>query len=117
MKDTAEPLIRQALGRRPPPTLGPTLVDDVMQRVVASPLPAAPGGRAAARQWLAAATWSVTGVASVAVLAHLEWSSGSKAVTWGLALAMVPLTYAAALWPHRALGLLAVWGETLAPRR
>jgi len=38
-------------------------------------------------------------------------------MAWGLALAVVPLTYAAALWPGRALGLLALWGETLAPLR
>jgi hypothetical protein len=113
MEDPAEQLIRRALGRRPPPKLGPTLADDVLRRV-ASPQPrGVSGGRAAARRFLAGATWLVAAVASVAVLAHLEWSSGARAVAWGLALAMVPLAYSATLWPDRALALLALCGGTL----
>jgi len=117
MEDPAEQLIRRALGRRPPPKLGSTLTRDVLRQVAAPQPPVVSGRRAVARRWLAGATWLAVAGASTAVLAHLEWASGTRAMAWGLALAVVPLTYAAALWPGRALGLLALWGETLAPLR
>ena len=110
MEDPAEQLIRRALGRRPPPAPRPTLVDDVLRRVAVPERPAASRGRPGARRWLAAASWALTGVASVAVLAHVEWSGASRAVAWGLALAAVPLAYSATLWPDRLLGLLALCG-------
>ncbi len=110
MEDPAEQLIRRAVGRCPPPKLGPTLVDDVLRRVVVPRRPAVSGGAAGAGRWLAAATWLATGAACIAVLARMEWSSASRAVAWGLALAMVPLTYSATLWPGRLLGLLALCG-------
>jgi xanthine/uracil/vitamin C permease (AzgA family) len=57
--------------------------------------------------------WVAAGAASVAVLAQLEWPSAARAMAWGLALAMVPLTYSVALWPDRALGFLALWASPL----
>lgn len=113
MEDPAEQLIRRALGRRPPPRLGPTFVEHVLRRVVAGEQRAAVRGRAGARRWLAAAVWLLTGAASVAVLADLEWSRASRAVAWGLALAMVPVAYSATLWPGRLVGLLALCGGPL----
>jgi hypothetical protein len=104
MEDPAEQLIRRALGRRPLPQLGPTLADDVLRRV--APRPLALAGRTAARRWLAV-SWLTALGASVAVLTHLVWSAETRAVPWGLALALVPLTYSATLWPERALVLLA----------
>jgi hypothetical protein len=111
MEDPAEQMIRRALGRRPPPRLGPTFAEDVVRRVATRKhvLP----GRAGARRWLAAATWLLAGGASVAVLVHLEWSSPSRVVAWGLALAMVPVAYAATLWPGRILGVLALCSAPL----
>jgi hypothetical protein len=106
MEDPAEELIRRALGRRPPPRLGPTLVHDVLGRVTPPPRPSVATG------WRAVPWLAVAG-ASLAVLTHLEWSSGTRAIAWGLALAMVPLTYTATLWPERALGLLALCGGPL----
>jgi len=105
MEDPAEQLIRRALGRRRPPQLGPTLADDVLRRV--APRPPALADRTAARRWLAVSWLSALG-ASLAVLAHLLWSAETRAVPWGLALALVPLTYSATLWPDRALVLLAL---------
>jgi len=110
MEDPSEPLIRRALARRPVPRLGPTFVEDVLRRVAGAERPAALDGRAGTRRWLVAASWLLTGAASVAVLAHLEWSSASRAVAWGLALVLVPLAYSATLWPDRVLGLLALCG-------
>lgn len=113
MEDHADQLIRSTLGRRPPPKLGPTLADDVLRRVAVPRLPAFSSGRVAARRRLAAATWLLTAVASVTVLAHLEWSSGARALAWGLALAVVPLAYSATLWPRGALSLVALCGGPL----
>ena len=106
MEEPAEQLIRRALGRRPPPKLGPTLAEDVLRRVPAPRRPAASGGRAATRRWLAGAAWLAVVGASTAVLAHLEWAGGARAAAWALALAVVPLAYSATLWPDRALLLL-----------
>jgi hypothetical protein len=114
MEEPAERLIRRALGHWPPPTLGPTLPDDVLRRVAAR-RPSAAADRPAAR-WVAV-PWLVATGASVAVLAHLEWSSGTRAIVWGLALALVPLAYSAALWPDRVIAFLVLCGEALAPRR
>ncbi len=113
MDDPAEPLIRRALGRRPPPRLGPAFAEEVLRRLAAGQQQAVPQGTAAARRGLAVATWLLAGVASVAVLAHVEWSSASRAVAWGLALAAVPLAYSATLWPSRFLALLALCGGPL----
>ena len=110
MEDPAEQLIRRALGRRPPPRLGPTLAEDVLRRVATPRGPAASGGRGAARRWLTVATWLAVAGASTVVLAHLEWTGGARAAAWALALAVVPLTYSATLWPDRALLLLARCG-------
>jgi len=117
MDDPAEQLIRRALGRRPPPTLGPTLVDDVLQRVAGAEPTAESGVKAGARKWIAAAVWLPTVAACVAVLAPLEWSGSSRAVAWGLALALVPLSYSAALWPGGFVALLALCGGPLPGER
>jgi hypothetical protein len=117
MEDPAELLIRRALGRRPPPKLGPTLAEDVLRRVAESPPPAVSGRRAIARRWLAGAVWLAVAGASTAVLVHVEWAGGARAAAWALALAAIPLAYSATLWPDRALVLLALCGEALAPRR
>jgi hypothetical protein len=111
MEEPAERLIRRALGQWPPPTPGPTLTDDVLRRVAEERQPE-DGRRAAARRWLAA-SWLVAAGASLEVLAHLPWTEGTRAVAWGLALALVPLGYSAALWPGRALGLLVLCGRPL----
>jgi len=113
MHDPAEPLIRRALRRRPPPRLGPAFAEEVLRRLVADQQRAVPRGRAAARRGLAVATWLLAGVASVAVLAHVEWSTGPRALAWGLALVAVPLAYSATLWPGRFLALLALCGGPL----
>jgi hypothetical protein len=54
--------------------------------------------------------WLLAGVASVAVLAHLEWSSGSRAVASGLGLAIVPMAYSATIWARPLRALLALCG-------
>jgi hypothetical protein len=115
MEDPAEQLIRRALGRRPPPKLGPTLVDDVMRRVTVPPQSAAPGRGG---PWWLAIPWLTAAGASMLVLAHLEWSGIARTVAWGLALAVVPLAYSATLWPGGALRLLALCsgGFLAAPR-
>jgi len=112
MEDPAEQLIRRALGRRPPPRLGSTLADDVLRRV--APPPPAVAGRGASRRWLAV-PWVMALGASVAVLAHLGCSTETRTVAWVLALAMVPLTYSATLWPDRALVLLALCSGAAQP--
>ncbi len=111
MEGPGERLIRRTLGRRAPPKLGPSLADDVLRRVAAGQA-LADGRREAARRWLAA-PWLMVAGASVAVLAHLPWSGGTRAVAWGLGLVLVPLAYSAALWPDRALGLLVLCGRPL----
>ena len=110
MEDPAEQLIRRALGRRPPPTLGPTFAEDVVRRVAATSRPVTSGRGAS---WWLAIPWLAAAGASVAVLAHLEWSGPTRAVAWGLALGMVPLAYSATLWPRGALSLLALCGGPL----
>ncbi len=110
MEDPAEQLIRRALGRRPPPRLGPTLVDDVLQRVV---VPGRPPASGRAVPWRLGVLWLTAAGASLAALAHVEWSGGTRAVAWALALAAVPLAYSATLWPDRILGLLALCGGPL----
>jgi hypothetical protein len=107
MEDPAELLIRRALGRRPPPKPGPTLVDDVMRRV-SVPARRAASGRAV--PWRLGVLWLTAAGASLAVLAHVPWSGAARTAAWGLALALVPLAYSAALWPDRILGLLALCG-------
>lgn len=111
MEEPAERLIRRALGQWPPPTLGPTLPDDVLRRLADERQPAA-GRRPAARRWLAA-SWLAAAGASLEVLARLPWSEGTRAMAWGLALALVPLAYSAALWPDRTLALLVLCGRPL----
>jgi hypothetical protein len=112
MEDPAEQLIRRALGRRPPPRLGPTLAHDVLRRVAERHPPAGARGRSSARRWLALA-WLVVAGASLAVLAQVEWWSGARALAWGLALGLVPVTYLVTLWPDRVLGVLALCGRPL----
>jgi hypothetical protein len=112
MEDPAEQLIRRALGRRPPPELGPTLARDVMRRVAERHPPAVVRERAPARRWLAV-PWLLVAAASLAVLVHLEWSSGARAVAWAVALGLVPLTYLVTLWPDRALSVAALCGGPL----
>jgi hypothetical protein len=111
MEDPAEQLIRRALGRRPPPKLRPTLADEVLRRVASRQPPAVPGVPAA--RWRLAVPWVAAAAASAALLAQLEWSSAARALAWGLALAMVPLTYSVALWPGRTLGFLVLWASPL----
>jgi hypothetical protein len=108
--DDAEHLIRRTLGRRRPPRLRPTFAEDVLRRVAADERPAVPPGSARARRWIAAATWLLTAAASLAAVAHVEWSSSSRALAWGLGLLLVPLAYSAALWPRQVLGLVALCG-------
>jgi hypothetical protein len=107
MDDPAEQLIRRALGRRPPPTLGPRFADDVLARVHAAGRHA-DSVAATGRRWTAVATWLLAGTASLAVLSHVGWPALSGALGWGLALAMVPLSYSVALWPGRFVCLLAL---------
>jgi hypothetical protein len=112
MEDPTEQLIRRALGRRPPPRLGATLAHDVLQRVAERHPPAPARERAPARRWLVV-PWLAVAAASLAVLMNMGWSSGARAVAWGLALAVVPLGYLAALWPDWTLGILALCGSPL----
>jgi hypothetical protein len=111
MEDPDEQLIRRALGRRAPPKPGRTLADDVLRRV-ATGQQTADGRRAASQRWLTA-SWLATAAVSIEVLARLPWSDGARTLAWGLALVLVPLTYAAALWPDRALGMLVLCGRPL----
>ncbi|HSD66419.1 MAG TPA: hypothetical protein VLF95_06950 [Vicinamibacteria bacterium] len=111
MVDPGEHLIRRALRRTPPPEVRATLADDVLRRVASCRPGRASGGRPA--RWRLAVPWLAVAGASVAVLVHLELSSGARAVAWGLALAMVPLAYSATLWPGGAARLLALWGRSL----
>jgi hypothetical protein len=111
MEDPEEQLIRRALGRRRPPTLGPTLADDVLRRVASGGTPAT-GGRRPAPARLVVPWLAVVG-ASAAVLAHLPWSSGARAVGRALALILVPVAYSLTLWPARTLALVTVCGAAL----
>jgi hypothetical protein len=108
MEDAAERLIRRALGRHPAPRLSPAFTVDDLGRLAADERVGRP--RAAAR-WTAAASWLAVGAASLVVVAHVESSSVSRGLAWGFALLLVPLAYAAALWPRPFLALLAPCGR------
>jgi hypothetical protein len=84
-----------------------------MRRVAtADHLPVDPAGTRVRRR-LAAAVWLLTGAASVAVLASVEWSSASRALAWGFGLLLVPAGYSATLWPRGFAALVARCGGPL----
>jgi len=116
MEDPAEELIRRALARRPPPSLGPTFADDVLRTVAVAERALQRGGSRARRR-LAAAIWLLAAAASVAVLANLPWSGTSRALAWLFGLVLVPVAYSATLWPRRFLGVLALCGGSVLRER
>jgi hypothetical protein len=115
MEDPVEHLIRRAV-RRPAPRLRPTFAEDVLRRVAADVRPAVLPGGMRARRWLAAGGWLAAGAASVAAVAHVEWSSSPRALAWGFGLLLVPMAYSATLWPRRFLDLVALCGGPAAAR-
>jgi hypothetical protein len=105
--------LRAELARHPAPRVSHGLSARVLARLSERP-PQAPAQPRGARLLLGT-YWLVTAAASAVILGREPLPAWSLAVLLGLAIALTPLGYAAALWPGHARAWLAAALRPIAP--
>lgn len=112
MDDRTEEGLRRALGDCPRPPRSAAFATSVLQRIAAGQA-ASEQRRRRRERMLLGIYWLVAGVASASLLGRLIRPSWVPLALGALALASVPLGYAAFLWPGRIGGWLVLCARPL----
>jgi hypothetical protein len=102
MSDPTEEILRRTFAALPRPQCSVRLAADVSRMVTTRQPPDPQRGRVGPRVVIAG-YWLLAALASASICRGLSWPGWSTTALWALACLIVPLAYAATLWPRHAV--------------